>query len=145
MSIYIVVPSWSLVRFLAKSFRLTSWSLNVCSALFGAKFFSTRDDSACHPVVCLRKTSSSPYFPWFCLGPQAGIFFMVFMDEDVGRRVYNVSEKTFSCQDDAIRSAQKKTGFRSLLLNSCQVDDYDTNHIYVYSRDLSGTEATIEV
>lgn len=46
---------------------------------------------------------------------------MVFMDETEGRKAYNVSEDAFSVEEDALRTAAKKTNLRTQLLSFCQV------------------------
>lgn len=45
---------------------------------------------------------------------------MVFMDEDVGRKEYQMPEQAFSSEEDALRAAAKKTNLRSQLLSFCQ-------------------------
>ena len=46
---------------------------------------------------------------------------MVFMEEDVGRKEYQMPEQAFSSEEDALRAAAKKTNLRSQLLSFCQV------------------------
>lgn len=69
---------------------------------------------------------------------QVGTFYMVFMDENVGREAYSVPDLAFSSKEDALRSAAKKTNLRSLLLNSCQVTTI------CGSRLISGKSQTLE-
>ena len=48
---------------------------------------------------------------------------MVFMEEDVGRKEYQMPEQAFSSEEDALRAAAKKTNLRSQLLSFCQVSE----------------------
>lgn len=52
---------------------------------------------------------------------KVGKFYMVFLDERKGREAYSVSEDAFSTEEDALRTASKKTNLRSQLLSFCQV------------------------
>ena len=52
---------------------------------------------------------------------KVGKFYMIFMDETEGRESYSVCEEAFSSEEDALRTASKKTNLRSQLLSFCQV------------------------
>lgn len=52
---------------------------------------------------------------------QVGQFYMVYLDEQQGRKEYHVSDEAFSSEEDALRAASKKTNLRSQLLSFCQV------------------------
>eukprot|EP00752_Nemacystus_decipiens_P007539 g6737.t2 len=60
---------------------------------------------------------------------QVGQFYMVFMEEDVGRKEYQMPEQAFSSEEDALRAAAKKTNLRSQLLSFCQAE-FEKEDIY---------------
>eukprot|EP00752_Nemacystus_decipiens_P016320 g14595.t1 len=60
---------------------------------------------------------------------QMGQFYMVFMDEDVGRKEYQIPEEVFSSEEDALRDATKQVNIRSQLLSFCQAE-FEKEDIY---------------
>lgn len=83
---------------------------------------TSRRKIGCIKSECLHSMSNlSIQFIFFCTFVKVGTFYMVFMDEDVGREAYNVSDQAFSSEEDALRASARKTNLRSQLLSFCQV------------------------
>ncbi len=60
---------------------------------------------------------------------QVGQLYIVYMDEKKGRKDYQISEKAFGSEDEALQQAAKMTALRTMLLIQCQIE-FEKDDIY---------------
>ncbi len=78
---------------------------------------------------------------------QAGQLYIVYMDEKKGRKDYQISEKAFGSEDEALQQATKKTALKSMLLIKCQME-FEKGDIYEHlvkeEEDFKKSESSVD-
>ncbi len=78
---------------------------------------------------------------------QVGQLYIVYMDEKKGRKDYQISEKAFGSEDEALQQAAKMTALRTMLLIQCQIEfekDDIYEHLVKEEKEFKASESSID-